>query len=261
MSDRMTDADESNIYVNAWHGNEPYDPTEAIRLERACDMFRKHAEASDPQRRYRLLDIGCGIGPLRRWLAGERFEIVGLEISEEAAALARKTYDDCTVGDVEKPWPVEPESFDGVHAGAIMEHVVNWHKPLNHANTALRAEGQLVVSTPNLCFWREVCRLVRGRQPHWIKNMAHVHGYTPAFLRQLISLHGFEVTGFQADRVNLPLLKWCDRTMSRWFAGIGAVMIVTARRTRRVRIEHEDLAHSFPRNRPVGMHAIEVLDA
>ncbi len=256
----MTDANEDNIYVNAWHGEEPYDQAEAIRLERACEMFRKHAEGSRGERRYRLLDIGCGIGPLRRWLDAERFEIVGLELSDQAAAMARENYDDCSVGNVEQPWPVEAESFDGVHAGAIMEHVVNWHKPLNHANTALRSGGQLVVSTPNLRYWKEIRRLVRGTQPHWIKHMAHLHGYTPKFLRQLVSLHGFEVIDFQADRVNLPLLKWCDRKMSRWFACIGSVMIVTARRARRVRIEHEDLAHSFPSNKPVGMHAIEVLD-
>ena len=202
--------------------------------------------------------IGCGVGPLRRWLDAERFEIVGLELSEEAAELARRNYDDCTVGDVEQPWPVADGSFDGVHAGAIMEHVVNWHKPLNHANTALADGGQAVWSTPNLRYWKEIRRLIRGRQPHWIKHMAHLHGYTPAFFRKLVSLHGFTVTNFQADRVNLPLLKWCDRRMSRWFASIGSVMIVTARQSRRVRIEHEDLAHTFPNNTPVGMHAIEV---
>jgi len=256
----MAEANESNIYVNAWHGDQPYDAKEAVRLERACEMFIAHADTLTLDRRYRLLDIGCGIGPLRRWLDAERFEIVALEISEEAAELARRNYDDCTVGDVEEPWPVEAGSFDGVHAGAIMEHVVNWHRPLNHANVALADGGQLVISTPNLRYWKEISRLIRGRQPHWIKHMAHLHGYTPKFLKKLVTLHGFEVTAFQADRVNLPLLKWCDRKMSRWFAGIGSVMILAAVRKRRVRIEHEDLAHTFPSNTPVGMDAIEVHD-
>jgi SAM-dependent methyltransferase len=256
----MTDTNEHDIYVTAWHGNEPYDAKEAVRLERACELFITHADSLALDRRYRLLDIGCGVGPLRHWLPAERFEIVGLELSEQAAELARTNYDDCTVGDAERPWPVEAGSFDGVHAGAIMEHVVNWHKPLNHANVALAEGGQLVISTPNLRYWKEIKRLIKGRQPHWIKHMGHLHGYTPKFLKQLVSLHGFNVTGLQADRVNLPLLKWCDRTMARWFASIGSVMILTALQTRRVRIEHEDLAHMFPDSKPVGMGGIEVLD-
>ncbi len=241
------------------HGDAPYDREESVRLERACEAFRRHAECPGSGRRYRILDVGCGIGPLRRWLPAERFEIVGLDRLADAVAIAREHYDECKVADLERDWPVEPASFDGVHAGAFLEHVADWHGPLNQANRALRQEGLIVASVPNLRYWKEIRRLIRGGQPHWLKDVQHLHAYTPRFLCELISLHGFKVVDLQADRVNLPLLKWCDRWLARRLAGIGSVLIVSARLQRRVRIEDEALKASFPNHRPVALRSIEVL--
>ena len=86
------------------------------------------------------------------------------EAERVEAAIAARNYDKCEVADIEEPWPVEPASFDGLHAGAILEHVVNWHAPLNSANRALRDDGLIVVSVPNLRYWKEVRKLIVGKQ-------------------------------------------------------------------------------------------------
>ena len=256
----MSDRSKRRFYARAWHGDEPYDEKEQVRLIKACEAIRRHAEAVAGGQRYDLLDVGCGVGPLRRWLPAEEFNIVGLEISPEAAEAARANYDACEVGDAESPWPLEADSFDGVHAGAVLEHVLDWHAPLNHANRVLRTRGLIVVSVPNLRYWKEIRRLIRGRQPHWLRSMGHIHGYTPRFLRELVTIHGFEVDCLEADRVNLPLMPRRNRWLERHFAGIGSVLILTAHLARRVRVEDRALAEGFARTEPAALRSIEVLE-
>jgi 2-polyprenyl-3-methyl-5-hydroxy-6-metoxy-1,4-benzoquinol methylase len=245
------------INATAWHADVPYQAKEEIRMARACAVMREHAKGLPPDRRCQTLDIGCGIGPLRKWLDAERFRIVGLEISEEAAALARKNYDACEVVDCEAPWPFAPGSFDFIHAGAILEHVYDWHTPLNQANRVLSDDGLLLVSVPNLCYWKGLRRMLQFKQPHWLVSMKHVHGYTIRFLRQLVELHGFEVISVEADRVNLPLLPNWPWVLRR-FAAIGSVLILWARVGRRVRIEDKCYSAKFPNCKPIGPDAIEV---
>ncbi len=256
----MADDFRRRINAPAWHAEAPYDEKETVRIRRACQLLADHAGSLGAARRYELLDVGCGVGPLRAWLPAEGYRIVGLEISEAAATCARRNYDACEICDVENCWPVPPGSFDGVHAGAVLEHVHDWHAPLNHANTALRDGGMIVVAVPNLRYWKEVRRLIRGRQPHWLSDMKHVHAYTPAFLRELVSIHGFEVASLEADRVNLPLLPARGRWVCRRFAGWGSAMILSARRVRAVRVEDRAYAAEFPNHKPVGCRAIEVRD-
>ena len=111
------------INKSAWHAEDGYDEGERVRLSRACEFIQTHApHATCDDRQCAVLDIGCGVGPLREWLALDRFNITGLEISPEAAAEARNRYDACLVADIETAWPVEAETFDAVHAGAKHTH-------------------------------------------------------------------------------------------------------------------------------------------
>jgi hypothetical protein len=88
--------------------------------------------------------------------------------------------------------------------------------------------------------------------------MGHLHAYTPRFLRRLVRLHGFEIGGLEADRVNLPLLGWADRQLRRRLAGIGSVLILWAHLARRVRVEDASRQAEFPGSRAVGLRSIEV---
>lgn len=236
----MADA-KQQVYEKAWHGEVGYDPKESIRLRKACELIAAYG----PDGVAEVLDVGCGVGPLRQWLPADRFRITGVDISAEAIELARLQYDAGVVIDAENPWPFEPASFDAIHAGAVLEHVHDWHSPLNQANRVLKDRGVIVVAVPNLRYWKEVKRLFRGRQPHWIRDMLHVHGYTPNFLCDLLGAHGFEPVAIRADRVNLPLLPnndWVTRVFAKW----GSVLIVAAQKTRAVRVEDVSLAHHFP---------------
>lgn len=246
------------LYEKAWKGNDTYTDDEQIRLIKACEVMRADARRRTLGRRYEVLDVGCGVGPLRRWLPVEQFCIHGTDLSEEAAGLARRQYDTCRVADVEGEWPHPPASLDAVHAGAVLEHVIDWHAPLNHANRVLRDGGLLVVSVPNLRYWKEIKRLALGRLPHWMAVMEHLHAYTPKFLTQLLALHGFQVESLEADLLNFPLLPSRSRWLTRWLGGFGSVIIVSARLRQRVRAEHDSRAAEFPHHSPAPLHSIVV---
>lgn len=256
----MSDDTKQRYYAMARHddGEYAYNDVETIRLAAACDMVRQDAERLGCAERYELLDVGCGIGPLRQWLPAERFCISGLELSPEAIAIARRRYDDCRMLDVEGGWPVKDRSVDAVHAGAVLEHLMDWHTPLNEANRVLRDDGLLVLSVPNLRYWKEIRKLICNKQPHWLRQMGHLHGFSPSFLRQLIELHGFTVIDVQADRINLPLMPRRSRLGCRLLAGWGAVLIVTARLSRRALVVDRAMAHVYPEHAPRSLRAIEV---
>ena len=75
----------------------------------------------------RVLDLGCGSGWLSVYLARQGFEVLGIDVSEQAINLA-KTWalqEDLKIGfDVgdAASLPYENESFDAVVANSIFEH-------------------------------------------------------------------------------------------------------------------------------------------
>jgi 2-polyprenyl-3-methyl-5-hydroxy-6-metoxy-1,4-benzoquinol methylase len=245
------------FYAQAWK-DEGYSSEESLRLEKACELVRREAQSQSLGRPFEVLDVGCGVGPLRTWLPADDFRLHGIDLSAEAAAIARGHYNTCHAGDVEDAWPFAAASMDVVHAGAVLEHVIDWHAPLNHANRVLRDGGLLVVSVPNLRYWKEIFRLVRGRLPLWMSLMGHLHAYTPQFLAKLLTIHGFRVFDVEADRLGIRWLPRHWRWPTRWFAGFGASVILAARLQRRVRVEDQKESHRYPHFRAVGLRSIEI---
>jgi SAM-dependent methyltransferase len=244
-------------YVRTWRADHGYDDRELVRLGKACRAIRSYARHG-AARRCDVLDVGCGVGPLRQFLAREDFRIVGMDLSPELVAVAGQNYDEGLVADATGRWPFDDASFDAVNLGALMEHVPDWHAPLNQANRVLREGGLLVISVPNLRYWKEIRRLLQARQPHWLMDMQHVHAYTPRFLRDLVVLHGFEVLSLEADRLNIPLPGGKSDWLCRRLAGWGSVMILSARLGRRTRVEDCSRTEQFPRYKPVALRSIEV---
>ncbi len=226
----------------AWHIEDGYNEHEKIRFAIACKFIRQYVSSS---KIVNIFDVGCGIGPLREWLVRDTYNIVGLEISEDAAEQAKVNYNDCLVGDVEEAWNVPAMSLDVVHAGAVLEHVIDWHAPLNHANKALKGDGILVISVPNIRNWSTIRSLLRGKQPHWLKDMKHLHGYTPNHMINLLECHGFELLDIEADNVRFPFLPrqlgWIRRKFPKW----GNVVIIAARLKQRLRIEDKAMSSRF----------------
>ena len=108
----------------------------------------------------RVLDVGCSSGYLARPLVERGCVVVGVELDPDAAAAAQTFCEDVLVGDVESmELPLEPASFDVVLCGDLIEHLRDPAGFLARVRPLLRADGRLVLSTPNVANWAMRLRL------------------------------------------------------------------------------------------------------
>lgn len=100
-----------------------------------------------------VLDAACGVGYGSARLAEAARRVVGVDVSEEAIAYARRRY---AVPNVEYrvadlvALDLPQASFDVVCSFETIEHLAQPEAFLTHAARVLRADGVFVVSTPRV---------------------------------------------------------------------------------------------------------------
>ena len=132
------------------------------RIEAMVDRLAKPGKVH-------LLDVGCADGRLLDWYktssVGDRLETHGVEMSETAAAAARRRGHRVVTGRFEVEEELEPGSFDLIIAAHVIEHVDDPERFARHAADLLAPGGLLVLYTPN---WDSAdARRFRG---HWGGN-------------------------------------------------------------------------------------------
>lgn len=98
-----------------------------------------------------ILDLGCGEGTrLDLITKGRNSKGVGVDISQTAIGLAKKTYPNLEFvkSDLEK-LPFKKKSFDLVYSAYVLEHLSNPEKVLNEAIRVTERNGSLVFIAPN----------------------------------------------------------------------------------------------------------------
>ncbi|HAN45485.1 MAG TPA: class I SAM-dependent methyltransferase [Cyanobacteria bacterium UBA8156] len=113
----------------------------------------------------RILDVGCGAGDtghlIRQTLGAE---VTGFTCSAAEQAIAQTKLDRCAVGDLEgEVWPELAPPYDAICCLHVLEHLVNPVAVLRRLLPLLAPQGKLVIAVPNLAFWRERAKLLRGR--------------------------------------------------------------------------------------------------
>lgn len=102
----------------------------------------------------RILDVGCADGRLLDWYkeseAGDRIETFGIELSDEAAAEARRRGHQVVTGRFEVDTEYESESFDLILAYHVIEHVDDPKAFAQRASDLLKPGGVFVAATPNV---------------------------------------------------------------------------------------------------------------
>lgn len=100
-------------------------------------------------------------------------------------------------GDAGQSLPFQDGTFDAVTAGEVIEHLLDPDVFLSEIHRILRPGGQLILTTPNLCFWRNLIQIIRGKSLFWVDYQqgqnGHVRYFTPDTLQQLLKQNGFEI--------------------------------------------------------------------
>ena len=148
----------------------------------------------------RCLDVGCGAGTSyapRIVAKGARY--VGVDVSPNAVAAARAAGLDTRVIADAGELPFEDESFDVVTCIEVLEHLLRPDHAVAEALRVLRPGGRLVVSTPNVAYWRLRANLLFGlwnpagdelaRERPW--RDPHIRFFTPRTLERMLRQTGF----------------------------------------------------------------------
>ena len=97
----------------------------------------------------RILDAGCGSGPLFAALREKGAVVTGFDASPAMVELARRRLGDAAdlrVADLDGPLPYDDGSFDDVVVSLVLHCLRDWSGPLNGLRRVLRPGGRLVVS-------------------------------------------------------------------------------------------------------------------
>ncbi len=101
---------------------------------------------------HRVLDAGCGSGPLAETLRAEGAIVTGMDSSPAMVDLARRRLGDdadLRVADLGAPLPFDDGSFDTVVASLVLHYLQDWAAPLGELRRVLRPGGRLVLSVPH----------------------------------------------------------------------------------------------------------------
>ena len=97
----------------------------------------------------RILDAGCGSGPLTEALRDRGALVTGFDVSTAMVDLARQRLGedaDLHVADLARPLPFADAGFDDVMASLVLHYLEDWAGPLAELRRVLKPGGRLILS-------------------------------------------------------------------------------------------------------------------
>ena len=97
----------------------------------------------------RILDAGCGSGPLSAALRAKGAVVTGFDVSAAMVERARQRLGedaDLHVADLSAPLPFADAEFDDVVASLVLHYLEDWSGPLTELRRVLKPGGRLMVS-------------------------------------------------------------------------------------------------------------------
>lgn len=98
---------------------------------------------------HRILDAGCGSGPLSAALIAKGAIVTGFDSSAAMLDLARQRLGDSAdlcLADLSKPLPFADHSFDEVVSSLVLHYLEDWLSPLAELRRVLKPGGRLILS-------------------------------------------------------------------------------------------------------------------
>ncbi len=174
----------------------------------------------------KILDIGCGAGFLSNYLASEKYQVTGLDLSKESLAVARRHNSTASVTYVEGnayALPFVDREFDVVTCMDFLEHVEDPRRIIAEAARVLKSEGLFFFHTFN----RNIAaRFVIIKMVEWFVQNTPKHMHVlelfikPEELRQYCHESGLaikEITGIRPKFSTVNTKNLLARTVPRNF--------------------------------------------
>jgi len=149
----------------------------------------------------RCLDVGCGDGRAGTVVTGCGGAYIGVDISQRAVAAARGRALDARLIKGSDHLPFADNSFDVVLCLEVIEHVFLPDRSIQEILRVLSPGGTLIVTTPNVAYWRRRLDLaLLGRWTSFGYGLAvgrpwadpHIRFFNAGALRRLLTWCGFQ---------------------------------------------------------------------
>jgi 2-polyprenyl-3-methyl-5-hydroxy-6-metoxy-1,4-benzoquinol methylase len=148
-----------------------------------------------------VLDVGPGNGAISRWLRDQKqCTAVGIEYSQEAAAVAQPIFQKLIIGSIEDAAVVSQAAglgpYDTIVFADVLEHLVDPWAVLRAMHTLLKPEGHILISVPNVANWMLRLNLLIGRFDYtdgFIMDRTHLRWFTRRTARAMATSSGYEV--------------------------------------------------------------------
>ncbi|AEF97063.1 class I SAM-dependent methyltransferase [Methanotorris igneus] len=145
----------------------------------------------------KVLDVGCSAGHLSKVFKENGCEVVGIELDDESAKIARNYCIDVIKGDVETINLNYPdEYFDVIVFGDILEHLKNPQTVLIKLRRYLKKDGYIVCSIPNIAHITVRLMLLMGKWEYedvGLLDRTHLRFFTKKTAIKLAENAGFKI--------------------------------------------------------------------
>lgn len=128
----------------------------------------------------RILDAGCGSGPLSAALRDRGAVVTGLDVSAAMVDLARQRLGadaDLRVADMADPLPFPDGAFDDVVASLVLHYLEDWGPTLTELRRVLTPGGRLLASVDHPFVAYGFQRLA-GRSPNYFETYTWTFDWT-----------------------------------------------------------------------------------
>jgi SAM-dependent methyltransferase len=163
----------------------------------------------------RILDAGCGSGPLSAALRDRGAIMTGFDKSARMLELARQRLGDdadLQVAELGRPLPFRDDSFDDVTASLVLHYLEDWGPALAELRRVLKPGGRLIASV-NHPFAENLAHRSDGRKPDYFATYNSTDEWTVGGQTALLScwtrpLHAmtgaFTAAGFRLLVISEP---------------------------------------------------------
>jgi SAM-dependent methyltransferase/ribosomal protein S18 acetylase RimI-like enzyme len=216
--------------------------------------------------RLAILDVGCGDSTVSRLFLEVGHSVFGVDIVPEFVEQAIEKGIKARVADVTQDGlPFPAKAMDVIYAGALIEHLYDPEFWLRECHRVLKAEGILVLSTPNIASLTSRLRMLFGKGPKFQASAlswpfgGHIRMFTAGTLKRLLEENGFAVDEITSNLVSFIPTRVTRRpwsvTLGKFVPDLGEVLITKARKRLR-----GGSRHAAERRRDVRLVAEEGTD-
>jgi SAM-dependent methyltransferase len=175
-------------YPSAYGPHSAHDGDESRMVKRRSKRFDPVGDL----RPGRYLDVGCGAGQSLLRMKSKGWDVVGFDVSEQAAAAGRRLGVEIRTGRELGEAGLEAASFDLVTLFCVLPHVHDPAAALREVARVLRPGGLLLMTLPNLRSLNFA--LFRAFWYH-LEPPRHLFFFSERNLEELAARTGFEAVG------------------------------------------------------------------